>query len=289
MTMSRARLLLIVLVFVLIALLLVVLVRGRPAAPSVTADHRVEAPGLSTKPIYELRDRDLSGNHEHMVRNLLAGPIEVRCEFVVANNVEGNPRLPRQFVVPALAERKVTELRSIDPDKPASAEVTCSAMIGDPSAEAPDDVVYALPFYPGTKFTIDQGFGGAFSHNDAESHYSIDFSVPEGTPVIAARDGIVMQIEEDFRASGADAQRYGDRANYVRILHDDGSMALYAHLAPHSILFRPGDRVQKGNFLAKSGNTGLSTGPHLHFSVQKNAGFQLRSIPFTMPGVVPSD
>lgn len=287
--MSRAKQLLIVLVFAFVALLLVAVIQRRPAAPAVTVDHGAEAPGLQTSPIYELRNRDLSGNDEYLLRNLLAGPIEVRCAFVVANNVEGVPSLPRRLIVPALAEWKLTEMRQIDPALPAQAQVECQAMIGDPNAQAPDDAVYALPFYPDTKFTIDQGFGGAFSHHDAESNYSIDFGVPEGTPVIAARDGVVMQVEGDFRASGADAQRYGDRANYVRIVHEDGSMAVYAHLAPDSILFRPGDRIHVGNFLAKSGNTGFSTGPHLHFSVQKNAGLALRSIPFKMPGVAPSD
>jgi murein DD-endopeptidase MepM/ murein hydrolase activator NlpD len=189
--------------------------------------------------------------------------------------------------VPALAEQVVTELRRIDQTKSSDASIECAAMIGDPNSRAPDNVMYALPFYPGTEFTLDQGFNGAFSHHDDESRYSVDLDVPEGTPVLAARDGVVMQIEEDFHGSGASAERFGDRANYVRILHDDDSMALYAHLAPRSTLYRLGDHVKVGEFLGKSGNTGFSTGPHLHFSVQKNVGMALHSIPFTMVGVDP--
>jgi murein DD-endopeptidase MepM/ murein hydrolase activator NlpD len=96
---------------------------------------------------------------------------------------------------------------------------------------------------------------------------------------------VVMQVEDDFRARGTDPKRFGDRANYVRVLHADGSMAVYAHLAPASLLRRPGDRVVVGQLIGKSGNTGYSTGPHLHFSVQRNVGMALHSIPFTVIGV----
>lgn len=281
--MSGKRLLM-VLMLALLALFL--LMRHRQPAEAIAAvDYGAETPGLQPNPIHEMRHRDLSGGDEYLVRNLLAGPIEVRCALVDAQNITTVPPLPRRLVLPALAEWKLTEMRSADPTQHAEGSIECSAMVGDPNAPAPEGVAYAIPLYPGTKFTIDQGFGGAFSHNDAESHYSLDLAVPEGTPVVAARDGVVMQIEENFRATGGDAKRYGDRANYVRVFHDDGSLAVYAHLAPRSILFRPGDRIHAGNFLAKSGDTGFSTGPHLHFSVQKNVGMQLRSIPFTMPGV----
>jgi len=261
----------------------------QPAQAVAAVDYGAETPGLQPNPIHELRHRGLSGVDEYLVRNLLAGPIEVRCALIEAHNVTTMPPLPRRLVLPALAEWKLTEMRSADPTQHAAGAIECSAMVGDPNAAAPEGVAYAIPLYPGTKFSLDQGFGGAFSHNDAESRYSLDLAVPAGTPVVAARDGIVMQIEEDFRETGSDAKRYGDRANYVRVVHEDGSLAVYAHLAPRSILFRPGDRIRAGNFLAKSGDTGFSTGPHLHFSVQKNVGMELRSIPFTMPGVVPSN
>jgi murein DD-endopeptidase MepM/ murein hydrolase activator NlpD len=160
-------------------------------------------------------------------------------------------------------------------------------MIGDPNAHPPEGVQYALPLPAGTRYELEQGFGGKFSHNDAENHYALDFAVPEGTPVLAARAGVVMQVEEGFRAHGTDP-RFGDRANYVRVLHDDGSMAVYAHLAPASMLRRPGDHVVVGQLVGKSGNTGFSTGPHLHFSVQRNAGMSLVSMPFSVAGVDPA-
>jgi murein DD-endopeptidase MepM/ murein hydrolase activator NlpD len=98
--------------------------------------------------------------------------------------------------------------------------------------------------------------------------------------VYAARGGMVMEVIDEFRESGVDKSQYAERANWVRILHDDGTMSVYAHLKHKSARVRPGTRVSEGQMIAESGNTGLSTGPHLHFVVQKNANMDLVSLPF---------
>ena len=270
-------------------LALFVLIMAKPhrnvgAAPDAV---RPEPTGLQAKPIHAMRDRDNNGAQQYLVSNLVAGPIEVRCSLVSAGNVRSVPPLPRNLVLPALSERAVAELHVLDPARDARAAVACDAIVGDPVARPAESHLYALPFPAGTQYTLDQGFDGHFSHDTADSRYALDFGVPEGTAVLAARDGVVMQVEDDFRGSGTDAARFGDRANYVRIVHDDGSMAVYAHLAPGSMLRRPGDRVVVGQLVGKSGNTGFSTGPHLHFSVQRNAGMALEAIPFGVVGVDP--
>jgi murein DD-endopeptidase MepM/ murein hydrolase activator NlpD len=99
--------------------------------------------------------------------------------------------------------------------------------------------------------------------------------MPEGTPIIAARGGVVVKTENRQSGRGTDAS-----GNFVRVLHDDGTMGVYLHLKKGSVRVREGQRVTVGSALALSGNTGNSTGPHLHFVVQRNTGLGLVSIPY---------
>src|SRR5690606_17614126 len=146
------------------------------------------------------------------------------------------------------------------------------------------DIEYALPLQQHDS-RIDQGFDGEFSHDDEQNRYALDFAAAIGTPVLAARAGTVMQVEAGFRAGGVADRAQAGRANFIRVLHDDGSMALYAHLAPDGVLVRQGQQVRSGERIGLSGNTGYSTAPHLHFAVQVNRGMRLVSVPFRMRGV----
>ncbi|MDH3267085.1 MAG: M23 family metallopeptidase, partial [Gammaproteobacteria bacterium] len=99
-----------------------------------------------------------------------------------------------------------------------------------------------------------------------------------------ARDGIVFDVASNNFRNGQDIDRDGPAANVVRILHDDGTYAIYAHLNTNTIRVRPGDRVNRGDYIADSGNTGYSTGPHLHFAVVRNIGLRIQSVPVTFTG-----
>lgn len=99
--------------------------------------------------------------------------------------------------------------------------------------------------------------------------------MPVGTPIIAARAGVVVKTENSQNGRGTDPS-----GNFVRILHDDGTMGVYLHLKQGSVSVREGQRVTVGSPLALSGNTGNSSGPHLHFVVQRNTGMGLVSIPY---------
>ena len=112
-----------------------------------------------------------------------------------------------------------------------------------------------------------------------------DVAMPVGTDIYAARGGVVFDVAESNFRNGLDRDHDAPAANVVRILHDDGTYALYAHLNWNSIRVRPGDRVQRGEYIADSGNTGFSSGPHLHFAVIRNRGMKSESVPVRFAGV----
>lgn len=133
---------------------------------------------------------------------------------------------------------------------------------------------YPLP-WRGGPFRLSQGANGSFSHTDAKSRYALDIAMPEGTPIIAARSGTVVKTENNQVGRGSDAS-----GNFVRVRHDDGTQGVYLHLKQGSVSVRPGQRVMVGSPLGLSGNTGNSSGPHLHFVVQQSTEAGLVSIPY---------
>lgn len=207
------------------------------------------------------------------VDNRVAGPVQV--ELRAAAGAPALPGLPVQTVVAAGASVVVTRLQP--PAGSTTLRLDLTAVPGDPGAR-PQNVTYLLPF-DAARIQVSQAPQGQFSHNDAENREAIDFALPEGTPVLAARAGTVMQVQAGYQGNGQDRDHDLGRANLVRVLHEDGSMAVYAHLQHHGVLVRPGEQVQAGQRIGLSGNTGYSAAPHLHFAVQVNAGMRLRSIP----------
>lgn len=229
-----------------------------------------------------LRIENDRGTYQAWADNTIAGPIEVMLHFSHERNVAGDPPLPARAIVPAKRSVLVARINAQDPSDPGEFELTLDAIPGDSNAK-PQDVEYLLPLRQ-PNLQIDQGYGGSFSHADPQNLYAVDFGADIGTTIVAARAGVVMQVENDFDMAGLNREKYGGRANYVRILHDDGTMGLYAHLKPEGVLVRVGQRVRAGQEIGLSGNTGFTTGPHLHFAVQVNRGMRLESIPFRMLG-----
>ena len=213
-----------------------------------------------------------------LVDNLLPGPIEVMLLADPPAPVDSDPALPSRATVAPHGAALLARIRASHP------RLQVRAVPGSPSAR-PRDVEYAYPL-PSAPLRIQQAWGGGFSHQDAENRHAVDFAAPEGTPVVAARDGIVLQAEAGFLEAGPDEDPdlRRERANFVRILHEDGTMALYAHLQPGGVLARVGQQVRRGQAIGRSGNTGLSTAPHLHFVLQANRGMRLESLPFRMFG-----
>jgi murein DD-endopeptidase MepM/ murein hydrolase activator NlpD len=154
---------------------------------------------------------------------------------------------------------------------------------GDPHAR-PQRYVYRLPYRTGSTFSVLQGFHGAFSHRGS-NEYAVDFDCPVATTVLAARPGVVVAFNAAAQGAGTTPEylEYA-RTNFVIVLHDDGTLGEYMHLAPSGVKVQPGQRVARGDELALSGNTGFSSTPHLHFQVMTagDDGRSARSFEFQL-------
>ncbi len=140
------------------------------------------------------------------------------------------------------------------------------------------------PLRPPLIIRVTQAYPDNVTHQSADSEHAIDIAMPIGTDVLAARGGVVFEVISTNFRGGVDRKENLHSANIVRILHDDGTMAVYAHLNWDSIRVRPGERVRAGQYIADSGNTGFSSGPHLHFVVQRNAGMRVEALPVMFNG-----
>ncbi|TVR92916.1 MAG: DUF4124 domain-containing protein [Wenzhouxiangellaceae bacterium] len=217
-------------------------------------------------------------------QNRTQGPLAVRVDLADAFNVVSEPALPGVFVLEPGSERELVTIGAFDPRRSWRYQLKTETVPGRPGARHNPEQPYRLPLPPEGEFLIGQAFGGEFSHNEPANYHAVDISMPIGTPVHAARAGVVMDKARWFSSSGTRRDYHGHRANYVRILHDDGSMAVYAHLDYNGVSVRPGQQVRRGQVIGRSGNTGFSTGPHLHFVVQVNRDMQLVSVPFEFQG-----
>lgn len=126
------------------------------------------------------------------------------------------------------------------------------------------DILWRLPFQTGYSYLISQGYLGKQSHH---GEYAIDFLMKEGAIVSASADGLVVKVV-DAHAFGGKAASFAPFGNEVVIYHKAcNCFSRYVHLKKKSSKVKVGDTVSVGQAIAESGNTGYSTGPHLHFEV----------------------
>lgn len=175
----------------------------------------------------------------------------------------------------------VDSIQNIDQFKD---ELQYNLLLGDFNAIHDPKYLYMLPYPEGNSHKLIQGNNGDHTHNTPESQYAFDFKMDEGSYVTAARGGVVGFIKEHNKEGGKD-KRLMNKVNLIMICHDDGTIAIYAHLKHRGALVDIGEHVFAGQVIGLSGNTGYSTGPHLHFSVlagERSVPIRFRNLPETL-------
>jgi len=238
-------------------------------SPDETMKKPVKVVSLRTKNGFDL-----------YVENNAYYTVTVKLEGRRLVNVQSSQRLPYINSYPPRSRSKVLSLSIIDPHKASSFQTLYSTMIGGLSSHYNKNYIYALPYKRGQGHLLSQGFNGAYTHK-GNSAYALDFTMPVGTSVHAMRDGIVTAVESKNTEHGFSIE-YANKSNYVIIEHEDGTMAMYGHLDTNGVRVKLGQRVYKHQFIALSGNTGYSSGPHLHVHITaiQNYTAGSRSIPF---------
>lgn len=215
---------------------------------------------------FKLAAQSEKGNQVFIARNSGAAPIFLTLDLSLDNAV-AEPQSHIETVIPPGQEKTVATVHGKTPGR-YGIRSNYKFSIGDPDAHPDEAVAYRLPFPSGRTFMVGQIRGGKITtHTGADSADAIDFDVPVGTPILAARSGIVIDIETGHTAGGNDPRF---KANHVLILHEDGTLANYAHLAAGKPVVSLGQKIEAGKPIGYSGNTGYSSGPHLHFAVLTN-------------------
>jgi murein DD-endopeptidase MepM/ murein hydrolase activator NlpD len=145
-----------------------------------------------------------------------------------------------------------------------------------------DRVLYRLPYPLDVPRYVSQGVGDPPTHQDALNFHAFDFSMTSGSPVLAAREGVVGHV--------VDGQPPDSKlANEVLVLHADGTFAGYTHLQA-GVAVKQGQKVERGQLLGRCGTSGMrgTRGhrvPHLHFAVMRRMpGHHAVSVPIRFEG-----
>lgn len=221
----------------------------------------------STRPYIDVK---LTDQHfEYWVHNPFYAPVEAFLRF---ENGKGEG-------LKILLEPQASKVMAKSPINQAKRLFHFRYVLGDP--EAKPTIQHVLPPFTDFKpMRISQGFKGTFSHHREPSLFAVDISMPVGTKITAVQAGIVIGTKDDYHAAGITSGFFYDKANYVAILHEDGSYAFYGHLLLGGVKVKAGQVVEAGELIALSGNTGFSSGPHLHFVIRHNDQGRAKSLPF---------
>lgn len=202
----------------------------------------------------------LADNNEFM-------PMSVKLTYEATNINPSKPSGEIIVVPPGEKRYEIFRFQSFKPNEKSAFRYNLRSNFGDATQTYYDNtVIYDLPFQSGKTHKIFQGYQGKRSH---KGQNALDFDLKIGDPIHAAREGIVVRVVDEFDWNCPDIScvKYN---NYILIMHKDFTFAEYTHLKKNGALVKKGETVEKGQLIGQSGNTGYSSGPHLHFSVFLN-------------------
>lgn len=200
-------------------------------------------------------------------------PYTIEVDFKILKNMKSSEKHPFRKVIKGQTEK--IAIFTLTPKPRAATKFSYSLRYTQGNlldTQHNDEIVYLLPYEKGTSHRVDQGYGGKFSHHMKNRTKAIDFGMPIGTNICAARDGVVIDFAENFNKGGADPS-FKNSGNFITLYHNDGTFANYYHLKKNGVKVKKGQLVKAGDIIGQSGNTGWSSGPHLHFEVFKYVDF----------------
>lgn len=231
--------------------------------------------GLSLKGLYAEKDCEKSvcsyfektskSEYKIFIQNKNLYPVSIRLELKLINMTTTLPA-PYRTVVSAQTETSIITLMQDKPGQKFKWNYKWWWKSGSFQQRPDYDFVYRLPGTAGTEMYVSQGYNGTFTHNGEFNKYSLDFKMDEGTPIHAARGGLVVNVVNHYTEGGV-GEQFKNKQNMISILHDDGTFGEYLHLKENGAIVQEGQKVKTGDLIGYSGNTGYSSIPHLHFHV----------------------
>jgi murein DD-endopeptidase MepM/ murein hydrolase activator NlpD len=220
------------------------------STPIVKVPKEVEKPAIAETPKIEVPVKKVD------TPKVVVAEAPVKAQPETSKAVEKSVK--KEAVKPA---EKITEPEIV---KPVETAIRPEPIVKYPSTGKHDAAFkYYLPFKKGGNYSVSQGYQGSVSH---QNRFALDFSMPVGTDVLAAREGIVSVVVQN-NSRGCASKDCAEYENFILVNHSDGSFAKYAHIKQNGALVKPGDSVSSGQHIAYSGDVGWTSEASLHFEV----------------------
>ena len=222
--------------------------------------------GIFAQNKWEIKFHNETSNGEYFIYadNDEFMPISAKFNFILENLTSSLSDDEIVIIPPRTKRFLVATIKPIDRFAPNKIEYRNTYNFGNTLQENFDeDYVYSLPFESGKTHLVFQGYNGKLSH---KNEFSLDFNLKTGDKIFAAREGTVVEIVNSNKKNCANIS-CAKFNNKIVVMHQDGTFADYSHLKYKGTVVKKGDILEKGQLIGYSGNTGFSSGPHLHFAV----------------------